>query len=215
MNTVLLPYREQNLMPKMPKCSLYGRSARVGNKDFLKSRNIRSYYIRGPKPYICTVVIVFFSQEWNLFRLKSINKKMCQIWQAGTDRSTWIFSFNFSEAISSTYANRGTSLGRIEEGLVVVSGYSSSSELEVELFANSYWFEQPSFPDCVSNFWRYSVATVDNTVFTIGKWSKITIEIECNLICRFPTVSYAAYYAWYSNWPISALEKRLRETKRS
>ena len=148
----------------------------------------------------------------------SINKKMCQIWEAGTDRSTWILSFNgttFSEAISSTYANRGTSLGRIEEGLVVVSGYSSSSELEVELFANSYWFEQPSFPDCVSNFWRYSVATVDNTVFTISKWSKITIEIECTLSCQFPTVSYAAYYAWVSNWPISTLEKRLRETKRS
>ena len=36
--TVLLPYREQNLTPKMPKCSLYGRTARIGNKDFLISR---------------------------------------------------------------------------------------------------------------------------------------------------------------------------------
>ena len=59
--TVLLPYREQNLMPKMPKCSLYGRSAPLGNKDFLKSRKIPSYYIKGPKPPICIIVIVFSS----------------------------------------------------------------------------------------------------------------------------------------------------------
>ena len=59
--TVLLPYREQNLPPKIPKCSLYGRSARIGNKDFLKSRKIRSYYIKGPKTPICTIVIVFSS----------------------------------------------------------------------------------------------------------------------------------------------------------
>ena len=59
--TVLLPYREHKLTPKMPKYSLYGRSARVGIKDFLKSRKIRSYYIKGPKTPICTILMVFFN----------------------------------------------------------------------------------------------------------------------------------------------------------
>ena len=31
-------------------CSLYGRSAFIRNKDLLKSRKIRSYYIKRPKP---------------------------------------------------------------------------------------------------------------------------------------------------------------------
>ena len=60
-STVLLPYREQILTPKMPKRSLYGSSARIGNKNFLKSRKIRFYYIKGLKTPICTIVIVFFS----------------------------------------------------------------------------------------------------------------------------------------------------------
>ena len=68
--TVLPPYREQNFTPKMPKCSLYGRSARIGNKDFLKSRKIRSYYIKGPKTPICTIVIVLSSPFVVLNNLK-------------------------------------------------------------------------------------------------------------------------------------------------
>ena len=45
----------------MPKCSLYGRSALIGNKDLLNSRKIRSYYIERPKTPICTIVIVVSS----------------------------------------------------------------------------------------------------------------------------------------------------------
>ena len=45
----------------MPKCSLYGRSARIGNKDILKSRKICSYYIKRPKTPISTIIIVFSS----------------------------------------------------------------------------------------------------------------------------------------------------------
>ena len=48
-------------MPKMPKCSLYGRSALLENKDSLKSRKIPSYYIKGPKSPICIIVIAFSS----------------------------------------------------------------------------------------------------------------------------------------------------------
>ena len=59
--TVLPPYREQNFTPKMPKCSLYWRSALIGNKDFLISRKTSFYYIKGPKTPICTIVIVFLS----------------------------------------------------------------------------------------------------------------------------------------------------------
>ena len=45
----------------MPKCSLYGRSALIGNKDLLNSRKIRSYLIERPKTPICTIVIVVSS----------------------------------------------------------------------------------------------------------------------------------------------------------
>ena len=72
----------------------------------------------------------------------------------------------FSTAASSTYPHQYTSLGRIAEGLVAISGYHSG--LEVELFANGYWFEQPEFPESVDYFKRYSVATVHNTLYVIG-----------------------------------------------
>ena len=59
--TVLCSHREQNLPPKMPKCSLWEQSAPIGNKDFLKNKKIRFYYIERLKRPICIIVIIFSS----------------------------------------------------------------------------------------------------------------------------------------------------------
>ena len=71
------------------------------------------------------------------------------------------------KAASSTYPHSHTSLGKIDEGLVAISG-TDGSGLAVELFDKGDWVEQPSFPQNGVNFWWYSVATVDNNLYVMG-----------------------------------------------
>ena len=54
----------------------------------------------------------------------------------------------------------------MNEGLIAISGYKSG--VEVELFANGNWYEQPPFPE--ENYIRdYSTATYQNMLYIFGE----------------------------------------------
>ena len=73
---------------------------------------------------------------------------------------------NFVTAVSSNHPHRCTSLGKMNEGLIAISGYQSG--VEVELFANGNWYDQPPFPE-ETWFDRYSTATFETFLYVFGK----------------------------------------------
>ena len=57
----------------------------------------------------------------------------------------------------------------MNEGLIAISGYPhEGSSVEVELFANGYWYNQPPFPE-EKSFDFYSTATFENFLYVFGK----------------------------------------------
>lgn len=58
-----------------------------------------------------------------------------------------------------------TTLGKISEGLVAISGYGGGS---VELYSREKWTDQPPFPDEDSFCW-YSTATYENVLYVFGQ----------------------------------------------
>ena len=59
-----------------------------------------------------------------------------------------------------------TTLGKISEGLVAISGYGGRS---VELYSGEKWTDQPLFPDDSSTaFYWYSTATHENVLYVFG-----------------------------------------------
>ena len=53
---------------------------------------------------------------------------------------------NFVTAASSNHPHKYTSLGKMNEGLIAISGEShEGSSVEVELFSNGNWNAQPPF----------------------------------------------------------------------
>ena len=83
------------------------------------------------------------------------------------------FRFNgaeFLSAASSNYPHLYTSLGKIDEGLVAISGGTggSSSNIEVEIFSNGNWYLQPAFPE-TKYFRYYSTTTFENILYVFGK----------------------------------------------
>ena len=72
----------------------------------------------------------------------------------------------------STYHNHAwTSLGKIESGLVAISGKDGGRE--VELYTNGSWISQTPFPaafcDYCDSFHSYSTATYNNTLYVFGE----------------------------------------------
>ena len=82
-----------------------------------------------------------------------------------------IFRFdgnNFVTAAPSNHPHRETSLGKMNEGLISISGVSyQDSAVEVELFANGNWYDQPLFPE-ETYFYGYSTATFENFLYVFG-----------------------------------------------
>ena len=78
--------------------------------------------------------------------------------------------FKFKAAASSNHPHRTTSLGKIEAGLVAISGYMNR---EVELYTGGSWISQTSFPASFCNycdsFDSYSTATVNNELYIFGE----------------------------------------------
>ena len=58
--------------------------------------------------------------------------------------------------------------GKLREGIIVVSGSGSGSE--VELFDNEQWIRQPDFT--LNQIHGYSTATIDNKLYVFGKQKK-------------------------------------------
>ena len=57
----------------------------------------------------------------------------------------------------------------MNEGLIAISGVSyQDSSVEVELFANGNWYDQPPFPE-EKNVDFYSTATFENFLYVFGK----------------------------------------------
>ena len=57
----------------------------------------------------------------------------------------------------------------MNEGLIAISGKAyQDSSVEVELFANGNWYEQPPFPE-ENYFYAYSTATFGNLLYIFGK----------------------------------------------
>ena len=55
----------------------------------------------------------------------------------------------------------------MNEGLIAISGDShEDSSVEVEMFANGNWNEQPPFPEQIS---VYSTATYENILYVFGE----------------------------------------------
>ena len=84
----------------------------------------------------------------------------------------YVFRFDGSEfisAASSTYPHHVTTLGKIDEGLVAISGASGVTN-EVEIFSNGNWYDQPAFPE-EKSFYYYSTATYENTLYIFGNWN--------------------------------------------
>lgn len=78
-------------------------------------------------------------------------------------------SFNgevFSDIADSNFSHRLTTLAKLKEGIVAISGHQS--ENKVELFSNGNWLLQPDFPEKEA-FWYFSTVTIDNIVFIFGK----------------------------------------------
>ena len=58
----------------------------------------------------------------------------------------------------------------MNEGLIAISGYSyQDSSVEVELFANGNWYDQPPFPE-EKAFYYYSMASYVNLLYVFGKF---------------------------------------------
>ena len=78
---------------------------------------------------------------------------------------------SFVTAASTNHPHRETSLGKMNEGLIAISGYPyQDSSVEVELFANGNWYDQPPFPE-EKYFSRYSTATFQNLLYVFGDYS--------------------------------------------
>ena len=85
----------------------------------------------------------------------------------------WIYVFRFDgtefiSAASSNYPHFVTTLGKIDEGLVAISGSGGVVTNEVEIFSNGNWYNQPAFP-VEKYFCYYSTATFENTLYVFGK----------------------------------------------
>jgi len=77
---------------------------------------------------------------------------------------------NFVTAASSNHPHEWTSLGKMNEGLIAISGYTyQDSSVEVELFANGNWYDQPPFPE-EKYFYYYSTATYQNLLYVFGEF---------------------------------------------
>ena len=60
----------------------------------------------------------------------------------------------------------------MNEGLIAISGWSyPGSNVEVELFANGNWYDQPPFPE-EKFFDEYSTATYKNLLYVFGVFLK-------------------------------------------
>ena len=81
--------------------------------------------------------------------------------------------YNFQLADSTNHAHKWTSLGKIESGLVAISGYDSGRE--VELYTNGSWILQTPFPaafcDYCDYFDSYSTATYNNELYVFGEYN--------------------------------------------
>ena len=83
--------------------------------------------------------------------------------------NSFFFRFDGTEFIStasSNYPHYATSLGKIDEGLVAISGASGVTN-EVEIFSNGNWYNQPAFPE-EKYFYYYSTATYENILYIFG-----------------------------------------------
>ena len=77
---------------------------------------------------------------------------------------------SFVTAASSNHPHRRTSLGKMNEGLIAISGWSyQDSSVEVELFANGNWYDQPPFPE-EKAFYYYSTVTYQNILYVFGEF---------------------------------------------
>merc|ERR1712012_263205 len=66
-------------------------------------------------------------------------------------------------------------LGKFREGLVAISGATSSSELEVEFYdgKKTFWTWQPLFPEEKFDYiWNFSTATVENILYVFGGYPR-------------------------------------------
>jgi len=78
---------------------------------------------------------------------------------------------SFLTAASAKYEHYHTSLGKLSEGLIAISGYSSASGVTVELFANGKWYQQPDFPE-ERSFAYYSTITYENRLYIFGGYNR-------------------------------------------
>jgi len=77
---------------------------------------------------------------------------------------------NFVTTASSNHPHEWTSLGKMKEGLIAISGYTyRDPSVEVELFANGNWYDQPPFPE-EKYFYEYSTATYQNLLYVFGEF---------------------------------------------
>ena len=76
---------------------------------------------------------------------------------------------NFVTSASSNHPHLYTSLGKMNEGLIAISGYPyQDTSVEVELFANGNWYDQPPFPE-EKDIRYYSTATYQNILYVFGE----------------------------------------------
>ena len=79
--------------------------------------------------------------------------------------------YDFQLAASSNHPHRRTSLGKIESGLVAISGYGGGRE--VELYTDGSWISQTPFPAAFCNycdsFDSYSTSTFNNELYVFGE----------------------------------------------
>ena len=75
---------------------------------------------------------------------------------------------SFLTAASAKFEHYRTSLRKLNEGLIAISGRNSASGVTVELFADEKWYQQPDFPE-EKNFAYYSTATYENHLYIFGK----------------------------------------------
>ena len=77
---------------------------------------------------------------------------------------------SFVTAASSHHPHSRTSLGKMNEGLIAISGDQyQGSGVEVELFANGNWYDQPPFPE-EKAFSVYSTASYQNILYVFGEY---------------------------------------------
>ena len=68
-------------------------------------------------------------------------------------------------AASSKHPHEMTSLGKIESGLVAISGYKGGREVELYIYGS--WLQQPPFLE--DDYWAYSTATYENVLYVFGE----------------------------------------------